>query len=88
MTTHGPWFGRTVVLEVQDGEGSWHVVEGADALHVFPSSYEVTFTVKPMWARHAAILEGMRFRVDGQVALKALLEGADVSGVLRMMLLI
>ncbi len=80
--------GPSVAVEFLAGDGTWQLIPGAKAVIVFPNSYQVTLSLAPAWAQHAALLEAMTFRVEGRICSSAFVESAERSGSLTMMMLV
>jgi hypothetical protein len=77
-----------VTVEFLTGDDTWQLIHGANAEPVFPNSYQVTFSIAPMWTRHVSVLEAMTFRVDGRICSKAYVQSTAGSGSLTMMMLV
>lgn len=75
-----------VKVEFRDNDGKWHVERGADAELVFPNSYQVTFSISPMWMQHASVLEAMAYRIEGRLCSRAYVEALDASKLTMTML--
>lgn len=67
-------------------DGRWYVISGATGVAVFPNSYQVTFSIAPLWARDAAIWESIAFRIEGRLCSRAYVDSVDGASLTMMML--